>query len=58
MSDHVSAIVQKSIEANFLQLCIKIKLNDKLCLTQNVGFHTQVQGQIWRSKVKLVLKNS
>ena len=35
MSNHVSAIVQKSTKTNFLQLCREIKLNEKLHLSQN-----------------------
>ena len=56
-SIHVSAIVQKCTKANFLKVCIKVKLNEKLCLIQNIGSHTPGQGQIRRSKVKLFLKN-
>ena len=53
MSYHVSAIVQKSTNAKFFKLCRKIRLNEKLCQTQNIGFHPQVPGQIQRTKVKL-----
>ena len=45
--------ILKQISLDFA--CRNVKLDEKLGLTQNIGFHTQVQGQIWRSKVKLFL---
>lgn len=48
-------LFRKRTKANFLKTFRKIKLYKKSCLKQDNDFHTKVQGQIQRSKVKLIL---
>ena len=41
----------KTNKGNFIKLHRKIKLNEKVCCTQNVGFYSQGQGHSPRSKI-------